>query len=302
MVLKDKYQEHLDTIRNFENYNTESEYSSSLSNIYNYVKDISHLYYSDDQIDGKYDFLMYEIAKYESSPIASNRILDVKSKIEIVADEKSLSNILDYIVLKATKNIMKDCTNVDDFNFTNYCFDAALNIREICRENDITCYLLPLYPAFDKQANIYKGSGYHFANIIYLNNDFYLMDITYSQFFHLGKNNLDMIGLMYHPQRNVGSFMLKTPLGHQVATTLLEKGYIKLDEKIFKTYLDAFTCSYRNGLYYEKHNDDACEVEYSIQDYINFLRGKDSQVKQEGIENLGYQLKPLKESINIKKW
>ena len=86
---------------------------------------------------------------------------------------------------------------------------------------------------------------------------------------------------------------MMTEQGQNIAKNLLEKGYIKLNTELFKTYMDSFTVSFRNGLYYEQTNDYSFTTNYTIEDYANFLTKKDSQIKREGIEVLGYQKRPL---------
>ena len=85
-----------------------------------------------------------------------------------------------------------------------------------------------------------------------------------------------------------------TEVGKQIAQNLLEKGYTRLSNESFKTYLDAFTVSFRNGLYYEQTNDYSYKTNYTATDYINFLEGTDTQINHEGSEVLGFQKKPNK--------
>ena len=69
-----------------------------------------------------------------------------------------------------------------------------------------------------------------------------------------------------------------------------------------KTYLDAFTISFRNGLYYENTLDFSYTTEYSLDDYIRFIHGDDNQINHEDKLYLGYQSKPLKNyKLNFKK-
>ena len=77
----------------------------------------------------------------------------------------------------------------------------------------------------------------------------------------------------------------------RVALELLEKGYIKLNENNFKDYLDGFTMSYLNGLYY---SENGFNINYSLDRYIDFLHGKSNMSKFEKEEHLGYLKRPIK--------
>lgn len=96
--------------------------------------------------------------------------------------------------------------------------------------------------------------------------------------------------------------MLMTEKGRKIANTLISDGYIELNDEVFKTYLDAFTISFRNGLYYENTLDFSYTTEYSLDDYIRFIHGDDNQINHEDKLYLGYQSKPLKNyKLNFKK-
>ena len=60
-----------------------------------------------------------------------------------------------------------------------------------------------------------------------------------------------------------------------------------------KYYLDGFAISFRNGLYYDETGDYSFTTPYTFDEYIDFLNGKDSQVKREGKLVLGYHEKPV---------
>ena len=48
----------------------------------------------------------------------------------------------------------------------------------------------------------------------------------------------------------------------KLSKDILEQGYVLLDDKNLKTYLDGFTISYRNGLYYEIMDDFSYTTKY----------------------------------------
>ena len=91
-----------------------------------------------------------------------------------------------------------------------------------------------------------------------------------------------------------GCFMTMTEDRLNVASTILKKGYMPLTEQNMKNYFDGFALSYRNGLYYEETSDFSFTTPYTGVDYLDFISGKDSQIKHESREVLGFQEKPLK--------
>ena len=83
----------------------------------------------------------------------------------------------------------------------------------------------------------------------------------------------------------------------KVAEVLLKRGWIELDQNVFKHYMDGFAISFRNGLYYEQTNDFSYTTNYTASDYEKFLFGADTQILHEGDEVLGYQKRPLQKNI-----
>ena len=80
----------------------------------------------------------------------------------------------------------------------------------------------------------------------------------------------------------------------KLSKDILEQGYVLLDDKNLKNYLDGFTISYRNGLYYEIMDDFSYTTKYTAEDYRIFLRHEDNQVNHECHQVLGYQERLLK--------
>ena len=79
----------------------------------------------------------------------------------------------------------------DDLDLTGKCFIASNYIKNVCQGMNIKCYKIGLFPGFTYSSILYNGLKQHYFNIIDLNNEFYLVDITYSQFFKLDKNILN---------------------------------------------------------------------------------------------------------------
>ena len=220
----------------------------------------------------------------------------------------SSNDIIDKLVFDTRKYLLLEHGFTNDFSkfknidLTNYCHKSSMFIKKICDKNKIKSYILPIYPGYCENNRLYNGNGYHFANIIKNNNRHYLVDVTYSQFFYTVRNNLDRLGIVGTGGCNPGVFMLMTENGRKIANSLITNGYIELNDEVFKVYLDAFTISFRNGLYYENTLDFSYTTAYSVDDYIRFLHGDDNQINYEGKINLGYQKKPLKNyELNFKK-
>jgi len=218
---------------------------------------------------------------------------------------KEFNSIIDYIVYQTRiylLNIMKrkKIDNLNNIDFTNYCKISSEYVEKLCQKYSIKCFTIPIYPAYENEIKVFNGSGFHYINIIIYNNIEYLVDITYLQFFNIWKNNIEKIGLTNIQSLNVGTNILRNIKGKNIVTTLLFNGYIRLTKEVFKIYLDSFTISFRNGLYYEHYNDYRYITDYTIEDYINFLTGSDNQIKHEGLSNLGFQMHSLSKKLNLK--
>ena len=276
-----------------------------LDNIYSYIKKRSINYYNGEYMHPGYNLLKDAILLTEKKVIG--KILD--NDVYISLNEKT-NNFIEYLVLEGRKYLLQKCSNIsqnidilnlNNYNFTNFCMICSKYIKKICDQNKIINYIVPIYPGYTDKYNLYNGYGYHFFNIVYNNNKYYLIDLTYSQFFTKEKNNLERIGLVDISGVKAGRFMLLNELNKNIALDLIKNGYIELDEIKFKIYLDAFTLSFRNGIYYENTNDFSFITNYTIDDYINFLTGNDNQINHEGLENLGYQKRPLKKYFAMNK-
>lgn len=281
-----------------------------LQEIYLYVKGITNLYYYDNCYEKSllpaYKLIRFSVGLAEEK--VSSRIINIPINFELLDDKKNDKSFLDYVVYSTRKYLLEKryldskIVRLDKINFADECLNAANFIKAICDENGIESYILQIAPGYDINSKLYDCDGlkYHYFNVIKYAGEYYLLDITYLQFFYTRYNILDRIGLVNIPPCDPGCFMMMSNIGQEAATEIIKNGYIKLDEKVFKIYLDAFTISFRNGLYYENTNDFSFTTNYSIEDYIRFLNGEDNQINYEGEENLGYQKSPLKKIISFK--
>jgi len=297
-----KIKNHLTMLDYYKNKINKDNYNEILSFIYRYIKDVTPFYYNNPQYLSLYKTLRDTILEIEKK-IGKIYITDISF---IYNPREKTDYILDYIIQKTRQHLLSiyyHCSMIDisspltyDLNFANYCEEAANYVQQLCIDNDIDCGLLYIPPGFDKEANLFQGLGDHYANLVQYNGDYYVIDVTYSQFFSAKTNNLERLGIVYLSGCDVGTFMLQSEEGNKISDELIKKGYMKMTEEMLKTYLDAFTISYRNGLYYENTKDYSFTSHYSIDDYERFLAGEDSQIKHENREYLGYQTKPLKNS------
>jgi len=298
MDLRELSLEHEEIISSYYRKRTDN-FNEMLSNIYNFVKSITDIYYINNRLEKDYFksiLLAVDNAEYKFKYLNSRII---KNEVYFKDCSKS-DNFLDFLVYRVRNYIFDkfNCLGVEypieDINLSNYCVEASVYVEKLCDKNNVKCYTLKIHPGYNQFAYLYNGAGYHYANIIEYNGKHYLLDSTISQFFYTRTNNLDRLGIVEMSGCDMGIFLLMSEIGKKIASTLLKYGYIELTEVILKTYLDAFTVSFRNGLYYESTNDFSYSTDYTIDDYIKFLNGEDNQVNYEGKENLGYQGRPLK--------
>lgn len=275
---------------------TNENYEEIFSKMYKYVKEVTANYYLGDEMhDYFYYFLDHLLACEER--FEGRKSLFVPVDLDCYGED----SFLDTLVYKTREYLISECIfggfrgKLSDIDFTNKCMIASSYVSDFCREEGVSNYNLEIYPGYDANERLFEGSGYHFANIIKYEGEYYLVDVTYPQFFYTVRENLDRLGIVDFSCCNVGTFVLMDEKRLNVAKLLLKDGYVKFDDKTFKNYLDPFTISFRNGLYYESTSDFSYTTEYLIDDYIRFLLGEDSQVRYEGLQNLGYQKRPLKD-------
>ena len=275
-----------------------------LNSIYYHIKEVSNDYYN-----GKYmhpDYYIIRDSLYYLEKHVQGTLIDISS---IFSFNYKPNNFIDFLVWEGRRylickhysnfNKSKEDINLNIFNFTNLCKESSKYIKKVCDKYKIKNFLIPIYPGFTNKYNLYNGSGFHYINIIYYNSKYYLIDLSYSQFFYKNRSSLERIGIVDVSSSNVGRFMIFDNNSKNIALEVLKNGYIELTEEIFKRYLDGFTLSFRNGLYYENTNDFSFKTNYSIENYLKFLYGYDNQVNHEGLENLGYQKRPLKKNISF---
>lgn len=218
-------------------------------------------------------------------------------KTEYICDtylESQGSELINQIIKMVSSKILSAFedryTNINEIDMENNCIAVSFFVKEVCDEWEIDSRVIKIYPGYDVNARLFGMSGFHYANIIYIQDKEYLVDLSYKQFFKKSKSFIEEIGVVGLCAPLAGIFMLMDSKRKRVAEELLRNGFIELKNNNFKDYCDGFTLSYRNGLYYEMY-DNHYSTDYTNQDYINFIINKsDNQVNHESIKCLG----PLK--------
>lgn len=307
MNMWDRYDRDSKIISEYNSKLNKNNYEKILNELYDFIKSVTLQYYKNGEMVSQYGILKADLLNCEKK-VKNIKLLDVPVKL----NELDKDNFIEYLVLTTrqlflkennlTKGLKVNQSTLQNLNLTNYCEKASKFIKFTCDDKGIKSYRLSIYPGYNRKAMLYEGNGFHYFNIVMYHNEYYLIDTTYSQFFYANRNNLNRLGIVGTGGCNAGIFMLMTNAGKKIAKSLITNGYIKLDKDVLKTYLDAFTISFRNGLYYENTKDFSFTTKYSIDDYIKFLKGLDNQVNHENIKYLGFQRKPLKDyKINFKK-
>lgn len=211
----------------------------------------------------------------------------------------SESELLDYLVyiertrLLNSLNDGKVSKTFNNLDLTNECYNASSDFEKLCHSYGIECYAIKINPAFSERFSLFGGYGFHFFNMVYLNGKSYIVDCTYKQFFKTENNLIERLGVMGLKGCDPGIYMMMGESRRNTALGLLRKGWIPATPEHLKNYLDGFTLSYRNGLYFEEKGIDRYDVSYTLEDYERFLYGDDDMYEYEDIRCLGEQQEPL---------
>ena len=208
---------------------------------------------------------------------------------------------LDYIVWVARRetfirlrNYVKSIKTFNRLDLTNECRNTSYLIDDICEQLGVDSKVIKIPAGFNDKINLYNGNGFHYFVIVNLNGNEYIVDCTYRQFFRGDTNNLDRLGVVGLGCCDPGAYMLMNDERKNVALAILKNGWIRCTDKSLKHYLDGFTLSFRNGLYYDWLGKVDYSVGYTVSDYLEFLNEDDFITNYEPIEGLGEQEEPLK--------
>ncbi len=185
--------------------------------------------------------------------------------------------------------------NLSNLHLINRCEEASRYIHQLAYFYQLKAQIVKIPAGFSQEELLYdEDTEFHYFVLIEIDNKTYILDCTYSQFFSWYRNEIERLGNYTYLGCFSGIYMLKDKEREKTARTILKRGWIELNDETIKHYLDGFALSYRNGLFYENIGVADYHTPYNTEDYHNFLFGDDSQIKREGKEFLGVQMKTLK--------
>lgn len=270
----------------------------AMENVCHFIKQIAPQYYHNGNMDEEFGDLMDIFSIIRKKCLSEHKNILKFTKTFIINEPPSNDSLIDYIIWFVRKSIFSNVYRVKNeaidlyyYSFYNMCHDTSEKVSDLCSSNDIRCKIMTIYNGYDCYAHIDCRFYKHCFTIVEYNSKSYLIDITLSQFFDEYHNYPGLLGVPTLEGPSVGCYMMNLPGGREIGEKLFTDGYIELDDIKLKTYLDAFTLSFRNGLYYEEGGD---VLPYTVEQYRRFLEGADSQVKHEKPYCLGKQRKPLK--------
>ena len=293
--IENKFVEFYSNIKSTKNIYEASRY---LIKAYDYAKNVSN-YYNKKIIREKI------IGAQMRMPIGY--ILDVdanydydKNYINIdkvnINSFESKEKLLDYIAFMTRYYLVSlfKCVDINDVDVLNLCEIASKHVEFLCNKLNLDNNTIRIDPGFNEKYDLLEGHGYHYFNIVTIDNEKYLIDCTYKQFFDVGLNLLESMGIYGVNGCVSGIYMLQSESRIKTAENLLKDGWIKCSEENIKNYFDGFVLSYRNASYYDDLGYIDFSTPYTVNDYENFIFGDDDQGKHELIENLGYQKKLIR--------
>ncbi len=275
-----------------------------LANLYRYLKEITPSVYVMSEKYKIYNSMLNLLLKAEEE-IFGDQIIDVypdfkydkRHRLDHKLDHYSSSEeLLDELVYSTRKKLVTSWGKISDLNTLNLgnkCRTASGILYRNAKSMGIDVKRIIIHPGYSEKSYLYNGDGFHYFNLVTIDGKEYIVDCSYAQFFYRGRNNLERLGIVDLSGCYPGVYMLQNEQRESVATAILKRGWCEATEENMKAYLDGFTLMYRNGLYYENLGEAIYEVDYTIDQYMNFLYGDDNQVKHEGREFLGYQRKQL---------
>lgn len=292
------------------------EFSEKLNLIYRQIKvinselnalyglEVSDYYYSD--VTSK----IYELSHLEDSE--QRKIFLVKSSPNFPLSKTDDKDIIQRIVQNSRLELAAKVSNSLDLevilktlnrcSFKNNCELASEIVNKVSTKYSVKSKKIMICPAFKNDLNLPNELRFHYFNIVLVDGKKYIVDCSYRQFFLLANNCIDRLGIMHLTGISVGKAMFMDLKRKEVAIKILKDGYIEATEENIKAYLDGFSISFRNGLFYEETGDFSYTTPYTVEDYIHFFEGSDSQESHESRHTLGFQLRHLKNpNINFKK-
>lgn len=213
--------------------------------------------------------------------------------------ESEPEEIAEYIATMTRVQLCKRLTQTENLSLITMldlednCSFAAFTAASLAEYLGLKAKVRVLNPGFSTDACLYNGGDHAFALII-IDNRIFLIDCTYSQFFINSRCQIQKNGIMLSRNCQPGFFMTLTPARRKVAEKILRDGWIELKNDELKHYIDGFTLSYRNGLFYERSEDFSFTTPYDVNTCWDFISYEKDLLDFEDDETLGYQYTPLK--------
>ena len=235
-------------------------------------------------------------------PLTHNEILALRKKLQ----KKYFDNysfLTDFITFIRTQISIQDWSKYATIDFkrirmNRYHTSICQMVKETLNELGIDSKIHYIYLGFDKDSGLKGRLLAHPFNLVKLRDTYFILDLSYQDFFLLKDNMINSLGIKGYPNPLPGIYMLQSKSRMSTAGDLLNCGYIELNEKNYKNYFDGFALSFRNGLYYD-NREISYTTDYSSTDYKMFLSRRDSQVKREGIMVLGTQKNSLDHDMDF---
>ena len=169
------------------------------------------------------------------------QITRLKSKLlnKEKLSESEITSLLEYVVSTTRKELMLSDPNIDirTSPLTNKCDTASGIASQLPEELGIDTRYLKTQKVISDSVS---GHDFLVANI---QNDPYLIDLTYRQFFlkeQCQKERFRSQNGLTYLSPDPGYYYEVNPEHQIVAKTIIENGYIKLDESVAKIYCDSF--------------------------------------------------------------
>ncbi len=283
---------------------TVEEQVTLLKEVYQIVKEISKKMYKEGQGFSKQYYSILQLVLSIEDNVKQAYIMDIKpsygykkKKENTPSNEDIVQSIADTIrvILCRKLNQKHGSTNrtFESFDLQGYCPASASMVKQMGDALSIQTTKITIEPGFLKDSPLFNQRKKHCLNLVKVNEELYLVDCTYHQFFLQKDCLIERLGIPMLSGCAPGTFMLMDETRKKVAEKILKDGWIKATPEVIKAYMDGFALSFRNGLYYEETSDFSYTTSYTAEDYIRFLFQEDSQLHYEKESYLGFQSKPL---------
>ena len=296
---------------NISNNDNSIEAMQSINTMYKYLKKVADKFYDKDTgiMHNLYNNLIWKVYdsrnKINSSYyiIPTNEFYKYNKNFYFENDINGLDEIqkLNFIVHETYNIYQKECIhfypkNFERLDLINSCYKISEIVKQLCDSYHIDCQLIKIDSGFSNKTPLFNGDRFHYFNIVQFDNNQYLIDCSYKQFFLANRNMIESLGIPNFTTPLAGCYMIMNEERCKVAKKILKFGYILITPENLKHYLDGFTLSFRNGLYYEENINATYTTPYTYNQYLEFLYTDASLLDYENIEQLGYQKRPLKNS------